>query len=200
MSQDSFRQELMQPDGLRTEKKIQAQICAGCQPKSNTISKFLCALADSSLHPLPTDRWGEQSKQRKDNLLSEKTLSRTITHFIKNFFPDTGANLAYFFNSLTPLTIWMTTVGSAASRIISITAKQDNGSTENNPRSGGTKSTSPSSTLPDTNARILYGFPVKPNAKMLLFPRQLNPWKRRANVSVANAIVDAIAAPFPFPI
>jgi len=29
MSQDSFRQELMQPDGLRTERKIQAQICAG---------------------------------------------------------------------------------------------------------------------------------------------------------------------------
>ena len=94
----------------------------------------------------------------------------------------------------------MTTVGSAASRIISITAGQDNDSTENNPRSDGTKSTSPSSTLPDTNARILYGFPVKPNAKMVLFPRQLNPWKRRANVSVANAIVDAIAAPFPFPI
>ena len=83
---------------------------------------------------------------------------------------------------------------------VAFTAGQDNDSTENNPRSGGTKSTSPSSTLPDTNARILYGFPVKPNAKMVLFPRQLNPWKRRANVSVANAIVDAIGAPFPFPI
>ena len=40
----------------------------------------------------------------------------------------------------------------------------------------------------------------KAQCKMVLFPRQLNPWKRRANVSVANAIVDAIAAPFPFPI
>lgn len=33
MSQDSFRQELMQPDGLRTERKIQAQIYAGVRKK-----------------------------------------------------------------------------------------------------------------------------------------------------------------------
>ena len=34
MSQDSFRQELMQPDWLRTERKIQAQICSRCPGRS----------------------------------------------------------------------------------------------------------------------------------------------------------------------
>lgn len=46
------------------------------------------------------DRRGEQSKQRKDNLLSEKTLSRTATHFIKNFYPDTGCKFVLVFFSL----------------------------------------------------------------------------------------------------
>lgn len=51
------------------------------------------------------DRRGEQSKQRKDNLLSEKTLSRTITHFIKNFFRTPAQIRACIFLPL--LTIWL---------------------------------------------------------------------------------------------
>ena len=64
----------------------------------------------------------------------------------------------------------------------------------NKPLSPGTKRTSKSRITPPKNARFEYLFVENLSLNIELLPRQLNPWKRRAIVSVENAIVEAKAA------
>ena len=91
----------------------------------------------------------------------------------------------------------MIIVGISASSTIIPICPPERGVTENTLSSTGTNSTSARRQTPATKAPRLYQFLLNPRRKMDLSLRQLNPWNSRAIVSVAKAMVLAIAAP-PF--